>query len=156
MDASESNLRALFADQLGGSRVERVDFHSSVPAAPARKRSKDSSAEKARIREDEEGAVKGRKRKRDEEVVAEGMVEDEESALPRIWSSELRRGGSSAVVVFVDGRSCKGAMKEVKRVVEEGASVWWRGGEGLGIEREFLFASLRSIRSGFARGPVPG
>lgn len=138
IDASESNIRQLFADQLGGSRVESVEFDSSIPAAPTHKRFKDE-AKKAR-KEDGEGEKKGKKRKRDEDVVAEGIVEDEESALPRVWSGEIRRSGSSAVVIFVDRESRRGALKEVQRVVKEGRDVSWKGGDAgvVGVERECL------------------
>lgn len=129
IDASESNIRRLFAEQLGGARVESVEFDSAIPAGAVRKRAREEPvAEKG----------KGRKRKRDEEIVAEGVVEDEESALPRIWLAPLRKSGGAAVVVFVDRESRRGALKEVQRAVREGVEVKWVGGEkGLvGVERE--------------------
>jgi ribosomal RNA-processing protein 7 len=130
IDANEGNIRTSFADQLGGARVEHVEFDSSVPGVPQVKRFKSGTAKSS-----EGGEKKGKKRKRDEEVVAEGVVEDEESALPKIWGSELRKSGGTAVVVFVDRASMKGAWREVQRVVKEGADVMWIPGEGLGIER---------------------
>lgn len=133
IDASEPSIRALFASQLGGARVESVDFDSSVPAAPLHKRWK---AEK---RDDDDGELRGKKRKRnDAEVVAEGVVEDEESALPALWASEVRRSGSAAVVVFVDKRSARGALKEIQSAVKSGRVVEWKAGSGLGVERTFL------------------
>ena len=144
IDASETNLRQLFADQLGGSRVESVDFDSAIPAAPAYKRFKDDGK---RAREDEEGEAgekKGRKRKRDEDVVAEGVVEDEESALPRVLNGEIRRSGGCAVVVFVDKESRKGALREVQKAVKEGREVRWLGGDVgvVGVERKYLHVTL--------------
>ena len=133
VDATESALRSLFATQLGGARVERVDFDASIPAAPLHKRWKT-----AQPTEVDDGEARGKKRKRaDEEVVAEGVVEDEESALPSLWAGELRRSGSGAVVVFVDKRSARGAMKEVMHAVKEGREVEWVSGEGVGVERMF-------------------
>ncbi|KAH7080013.1 ribosomal RNA-processing protein 7-domain-containing protein [Paraphoma chrysanthemicola] len=131
IDATESNVRALFADQLGGSRVERVDFDSSIPAQPMHKRWKSDKADK------QDGAHRGKKRKRDEEaLVAEGVVEDEDSALPSIWPGELRRSGSGAVVVFVDKSSARGALKEVQKAVKEGRIIHWKSGDAaLGAER---------------------
>ncbi|KAF2246559.1 hypothetical protein BU26DRAFT_48895 [Trematosphaeria pertusa] len=138
IDASETGIRALFAEQLGGSRVERVEFDSAIPALTAHKRFQDASDAKAEGKE-----KRGKKRKRDADVVAEGVVEDEESALPRIWSSELRKGGSGAVVVFVDRKSMRGALKEVQRAVKEGREIVWKGGEGLGVERYKSHLTLR-------------
>jgi hypothetical protein len=135
-DASESNIRTLFAEDLGGLRVESVEFDSSIPAAPTHKRFK----EDAKKTQDGEGTeMKGKKRKRDEEVVAEGVVEDEESALPRVWSGELRRSGGCAVVIFVDKESRKGAMREVQKTVKTKRTIQWSGGDAgvVGVEREF-------------------
>jgi ribosomal RNA-processing protein 7 len=133
IDASETNIRALFLEQLGGSMVERVEFDASVPAQPMHKRWKSDTASK-----DGEGEKRGKKRKRtdDAAVIAEGVVENADSALPRLWTSELRRSGSGAVVVFVDKKSARGALKEVQKAVKEGRSVSWKGGEGLGVERK--------------------
>ncbi|EUC27808.1 hypothetical protein COCCADRAFT_110749, partial [Bipolaris zeicola 26-R-13] len=114
-DASETSLRTLFSSQLGGSMIERVDFDASVPAEPLHKRWKSEAGGTA--------AVQGKKRKRgvdDKEIVAEGVVEDAESALPPLWSSGIRRSGSAGVVVFVDGKSARGAVRGVQRVVKEG------------------------------------
>jgi ribosomal RNA-processing protein 7 len=138
-DASENNIRQLFADQLGGSRVESVEFGSAIPGGTVHKRFKVDKKKDG----EEDGKGKGRKRKRDEDVVAEGIVEDEESALPRTWSGDIRKSGGSAVVIFVDRESRRGAEREVKRCVKEGRQVRWMGGEkGLvGVERECPFFS---------------
>lgn len=133
IDASESNIRALFAEQLGGARVESVEFDASVPARPLHKRWKQD-----RRGDEDEGEQRGKKRKRnDTEVVAEGVVEDEESALPALWGSEVRRSGSAAIVVFVDKRSARGALKEVQSAAKSGRTVSWKSGSGLGVERKF-------------------
>ncbi|OSS52436.1 hypothetical protein B5807_02072 [Epicoccum nigrum] len=132
IDASESNIRALFAEQLGGARVESVDFDASVPARPLHKRWK----QEKRGDDEIEAGQRGKKRKRnDAEVVAEGVVEDEDSALPALWASEVRRSGSAAVVVFVDKRSARGALKEIQAAVKSGRAVQWKAGSGLGVER---------------------
>lgn len=132
IDASESNIRALFAEQLGGARVESVDFDASVPARPLHKRWK----QEKRGDDESEEQQRGKKRKRnDAEVVAEGVVEDEDSALPELWASNLRRSGSAAVVVFVDKRSARGALKEIQAAVKSGRAVQWKAGSGLGVER---------------------
>ena len=112
-----------------------MEFDSAVPAVAAVKRWKDIGSKR------EEGENRGKKRKRDEDIVAEGVVEDEESRLPKTWPCELRASGGSAVVLFVDERSCKGAWKEVQRAVKEGRDVRWVEGECLGIKRESILHS---------------
>ncbi|KAF1830830.1 hypothetical protein BDW02DRAFT_572610 [Decorospora gaudefroyi] len=133
MDASEISIRTLFQRQLGGCMVERVEFDASVPAEPMHKRWK--SEKRATTATEEEKRGKKRKRSDDAAMVAEGVVEDADSALPRLWKSEVHRSGSGAVVIFVDRRSAKGAMKEVGRAVKEGKHVIWKTSEGLGVER---------------------
>ncbi|CAO2657922.1 Nn.00g071820.m01.CDS01 [Neocucurbitaria sp. VM-36] len=143
IDASEKNLRALFADQLGGAMVERVEFDASIPAERMHKRFKSDVARHAGTDAAEQ---RGKKRKRnferEEKMVAEGVVEDEDSALPAVWNGELRKSGSGAVVVFVDKKSARGAMKEVIKAVKEGIKIsWTSSGEGLGIERTYILLS---------------
>lgn len=133
IDATEGNMRALFAEQLGGSMVERVEFDATIPAQPMHKRWKTDKPG------NEGGEKRGKKRKRNEEaLVAEGVVEDAESALPSIWPGKLRRSGSGAVVIFVDKRSARGAMKEVYKAVKDNKSIHWKSGDAaLGVERMF-------------------
>lgn len=131
VDATKGNIRALFGDQLGGSMVERVEFDSPIPAQPMHKRWKTDQPGQ------DKGDQRGKKRKRDESaLVAEGVVEDEDSALPSIWPSPLHKSGSGAVVIFVDKRSARGAMKEINKAVKEGTSLHWKSGDAaVGVER---------------------
>ncbi|ORY15756.1 ribosomal RNA-processing protein 7-domain-containing protein [Clohesyomyces aquaticus] len=157
-DSNEANIRALFQEQLGGVKVASLEFDSSIPEAPVNKRRKTEpgapgklSGDKGKKKDDQ----RGKKRKRDEDVVAEGVVEDEKSALPKIWPSELRKSGSGALVVFVDKASARGAMKEVQKAVKEGREVRWKGAEGLGVERyrkhqELQFPSKATLQSSIA------
>lgn len=145
IDASETSVRALFVEQLGGSMVERVEFDSSVPAQPLHKRWKSDTPKAAAGSNADAGAgdtaARGKKRKRtpdDPAMVAEGVVEDAESALPKLWGSELRRSGSAAVVVFVDRKSARGAMKTVQKAVHRGQEIVWRGTENMGVERKLF------------------
>ncbi|KAF1998602.1 hypothetical protein P154DRAFT_411582, partial [Amniculicola lignicola CBS 123094] len=142
IDAAETNIRALFAEQLGGLRVVAVEFDSSIPAAQVVKRFRGSSVQATAVAQ-VDGDKNSRKRKRDEEIVAEGVVEDEESALPRIWGGDLRASGSTAVVTFVDRSSMKGAFAEIRKVAKAGGSVRWQNGEGLGLERYTAHNSLK-------------
>lgn len=143
IDATEGNIRSLFAEQLGGSMVERVEFDLSIPAQPMHKRWKSDKPGK------QDGEQRGKKRKRNEEaLVAEGVVEDEDSALPSIWPGELRRSGSGAVVVFVDRRSARGAMKEIYKAAKDSKSIHWKTGDAAtGVERESSPPSLDCAES---------
>ncbi|KAH9863927.1 hypothetical protein J1614_009860 [Plenodomus biglobosus] len=137
IDASETTLRALFADQLGGAMVEHVEFDALVPAPALHKRWKGEGSRKGGAGTEAEAEARGKKRKReqDEETLAEGVIEDADSALPKLWSTELKKSGSGAVVVFVDKKSCRGALKGVKEIIKEGREIQWKIGEGLGVDR---------------------
>ncbi|KAJ4366323.1 hypothetical protein N0V83_007959 [Neocucurbitaria cava] len=145
IDATEKNLRALFADgQLGGAMVERVHFNGTVPAERMHKRFKADS--KSSDATEQRGKKRKRNHELEEKMVAEGVLEDDDSALPSVWKGEVRRSGSGAVVVFVDRKSARGAMKEVVKAVKEGRTVAWKSsGEGLGVEL------VRGGRAGPAR-----
>jgi ribosomal RNA-processing protein 7 len=144
IDASDSNIRGLFQEQLGGSMVERVEFDASVPAEPMHKRWKSDQPRKDAAG----GEQRGKKRKRtnadDAAVIAEGVVEDADSALPKLWPTGLRRSGSGAVVVFVDKKSARGALKEVQRAVKESRTIHWESGEVLGVERKSISQCSKS------------
>jgi ribosomal RNA-processing protein 7 len=145
IDATEANLRALFVEQLGGSMVERVEFDASIPAQPMHKRWKTDKPD---------GEKRGKKRKRnDEALVAEGVVEDEDSALPSIWPGELRRSGSGAIVVFVDKRSARGALKAIYKAVKANAPIHWKSGDAaLGVERKSTHthtSSISNVKTGY-------
>ncbi|KAF2091013.1 hypothetical protein K490DRAFT_62344 [Saccharata proteae CBS 121410] len=118
IDATESRLRSLFAEQLGGARIDHVDFEGVAPrkSTPAVGGSGTLNA--------------GKKRKR-------GAVDPAASAieLPSTWDREILKSGSGAVLVFVDRASAEMAMKEVLRAAKKNAGIIWKGEEGLGIER---------------------
>lgn len=107
IDATEPHIRSLFANKLGGARVEKVEFEGArtgrkltAPVAP-----------KA-----------GRKRKRT-------TAGEEDVALPETWDREIRRGGATAVATFVDVASAEVALKDAKRAMKSGREVIW--GDGL-------------------------
>ena len=142
IDATEASLRALFAHQLGGARVESVQFDASIPAEVEHKRFRTEELKGAKGKDAQ--ANRGTKRKREnaaegkaggKEMVAEGVVEDQDSQLPRIWSRDIRRSGSGAVVVFLDKASMRGAMSQVQKAATEGKAIQWTGDEALGPER---------------------
>ncbi|KAL2351192.1 ribosomal RNA-processing protein 7-domain-containing protein [Cryomyces antarcticus] len=134
IDTTEAHIRSLFADQLGGARVEYAEFEgarssrkTTAPVAPS-------------------VPAKGRKRKRGQD----GVGEDEEDVakLPETWDRELRRSGSTAVVVFVDRASAEMALKEARRAAKGGKEVvWGKGVEGkvpaLGSARYLQHHTLR-------------
>ena len=111
VDATEAYFRSLFADQLGGARVEEVEFEDArvgkgikAPVtAPSSKR--------------------GKKRKRAPEVAEEDAKEV--GLLPETWDRELHRSGGTAVLRFVDRASAEMALREVRRAVKNGRKIMW-------------------------------
>ncbi|KAH7065597.1 ribosomal RNA-processing protein 7-domain-containing protein [Macrophomina phaseolina] len=115
IDATESSLRALFAQKLGGSRIERVDIEGARP-----KKSERGAAGSAKA---------GKKRKRGADTSAG------EIGLPQTWDAELLSSGSSGVLVFVDKASAEMAMKEVIRAAKKRAEIVWKSDIALGLDR---------------------
>jgi ribosomal RNA-processing protein 7 len=154
IDASENSIRALFAEQLGGAMVERVESDAPIPAQPMHKRWKADKpqAEKPQAGRDRRG--KKRKRGEEEALVAEGVVEDEDSALPRLWPGTLSKSGSGAVVIFVDKNSARGALKAIQKAVKEGTSILWKSGDAaLGVERKSrLYLSICECAANTTQG----
>lgn len=114
-DTTEKHLRSLFANQLGGVRVESVAFEGarvgkgiSAPVAPVQQ---------------------SKKRKRDDEE--EGATAEEVGLLPEVWDRELHRSGGTAVVTFVDRASAELALKEVKRAIKHKTKISWPGDKGI-------------------------
>lgn len=111
IDATEAHIRSLFANQLGGARIETVAFEGArvgkgitAPVAPAR-----------------------RKRKRSEED------EDAEDAaqvgqLPATYDRAVHRSGSTAVAMFVDKASAELALKEAKKAIKSRKNITWAAG----------------------------
>nr|POE52314.1 ribosomal rna-processing protein 7 [Quercus suber] len=128
IDATEIHIRSLFADQLGGARVESVAFEGTrvgkgitAPVAPAH----------------------GKKRKRgdsDEDALNLEETAQAVGQLPEIWDRELHGSGSTAVVTFVDKASADSALQQVKRTIKSGRDVVW----GRGVEERI--APLGSAR----------
>lgn len=111
VDATESHLWSIFAKQLGGVRVEDVEFEST----------RFGKGIKAPVIRPE--AKKGKKRKRSEEdVVSDG---EEVGLLPETWDRRLHRSGATAVVRFVDRTSAELALREVRRAVKSGRGIRW-------------------------------
>ncbi|KAK5130842.1 hypothetical protein LTR08_001614 [Meristemomyces frigidus] len=117
VDSTETHLRSLVADQLGGARVEGVAFESArvgkgvtAPVAPASKA--------------------GKKRKRGIRDADGEVIAPEVGQLPEVWDRELQRSGGTAVVTFVDKASADLALKRARKAVKDGSKIVW----GLGVE----------------------
>lgn len=111
-DATESHIRALFADSLGGARVESIAFEGTrvgkgitAPVAPARKK---------------------RKRGQDENGVPTEPAEV--GKLPEVWDREVHRSGGTAVATLVDQASVELALKEARRAAKNGKEIVWGAG----------------------------
>lgn len=110
IDATATHFRSLFAEALGGVRVEDVEFEDA----------RVGKGIKAPV-------VQGEKRKRGVETSDEGV---EVGQLPEIWDREVHRSGGTAVVRCVDRPSAERALREAKKAVKSGRQVVW----GAGIE----------------------
>lgn len=124
IDATEHHFRSLFAEQLGGSRVESVEFETTRPTKSAK----------------QTPAQSGRKRKRRSDE------DDTAARLPEVWDREVHRSGSAAIVVFVDEPSMQIALKNVKKTAKaRNELVWGQGLEGrlpaLGLQSMLLEAA---------------
>lgn len=117
IDATELHLRSLFAEHLGGARVEDVQFEDT----------RVGKGIKAPVAQSE--GPKGKKRKRGAEDGTTSTGE-EVGLLPEVWDREVHRSGGTAVVRFVDRPSAELALREAKRAVKSGREIIW----GAGVE----------------------
>lgn len=121
VDSTGIHIKSLFSDQLGGGRVEDVEFeHASAKVGKGIKASI--------IRPD---SKKSKKRKRSTEDDGDAANEGKEvGLLPETWDRRLHRSGSTAVARFVDRASAEMALKEVKRAVKSSQKIVWGAGVG--------------------------
>lgn len=131
IDSTELHFRSLFADQLGGFRVARVDFDGA--------RGKNRKTVTVIGAESTSGISRKRKRKRSE--LHENQAPEVD--LPDTWDRPLHRSGSSAVVVFVDRSSAEAAMKAVKKAIIRDQEVAW--GKGLEDKLPKLGSARKSL-----------
>lgn len=113
VDATISNLRQLFAEHLGGGRVEDVEFEDARVGkgikAPV-------------VRSD---GKKGKKRKRGSDAAGETQEGEEVGLLPQSWDRELHRSGGTAVVRFIDQTSAQLALREAKKAAKSARRIPW-------------------------------
>lgn len=142
IDSTEAHIRAVFTSLVGAGRVEDVTFeHERKPV--------EVSKEIALV-----SANGNKKRKRGVEE-----VEAVDDGLPQTWDRELRRSGSTAVVVLVDGKSVEGALKAVRKAHKSGKWPTWGAGtenkvEKLGSERYAIHHALRYPDQAALQGSV--
>ena len=103
VDATESHIRTLFANHLGGARVEAVTFEDS--------RTKTSK---------HTPQVAGKKRKRSQSSSQATLA-----ALPEKWNRELHPSGASAVITMVDPASMELALREVRKAAKSRKDLPW-------------------------------
>ena len=109
IDSTLIHFRSLFSQQLGGYRVEEVEFGEA-------RSSKKGTKSVVRARN-------SKKRKR----TPQQEEQKPELNLPNVWDRNIHPSGSSAVCVFVDEKSAHGAMKAVKKAVKEDEKITWGG-----------------------------
>ena len=107
IDATETHFRTLFADHLGGSRVEQVGFESTGPTKSAMVKPAQPPSKKRKRVEEEDAAME----------------------LPPSWDRDIQRSGSAAIVIFVDKPSMEVALKHVKRAAKTRTELLWAQSE---------------------------
>ncbi|GAB7344269.1 hypothetical protein MBLNU457_2144t1 [Dothideomycetes sp. NU457] len=103
VDATEFHIRTLFANQLGGARVEAVTFEDG--------RSKTSKLTPQ---------VAGKKRKRSQSSSQATLT-----ALPEEWNRELHPSGTSAIITMVDSASVELALREARKAAKSRKDLPW-------------------------------
>lgn len=136
IDSTAAHFRAVFVSLIGAGRFESVVFDHEKQTSSAPSQTTDIALKK------------GKKRKR----VENESLADTDADLPPVWDRELRRSGSTAVVVFVDEKSAEAALKAVRKLhkinpKERKWPIWGEGVEGkvpaLGSARYFTHHKMR-------------
>jgi ribosomal RNA-processing protein 7 len=118
IDSTSAHLRAVFTSLIGVGRFESVSFEHERNSAT-------TGNELAVV--NKKSASGSKKRKRGSEAIEE-VQED----LPQIWDRELRRSGSTAVVVLVDSKSVESTLKAIKKIHKsKNTKEWPVWGEGV-------------------------
>jgi ribosomal RNA-processing protein 7 len=122
VDSTPAHFKAMFTSLIGAGRVEDVRFEHEKRNA--------SSQAPSQALEVVSKKEKNKKRKR-----GEGGPVEIDTSLPQIWDRELRRSGSTAVVVLVDEKSVESTLKAVRKLhkskpKDEKWPVWGQGAEG--------------------------
>ncbi|TAQ84189.1 hypothetical protein B7494_g7484 [Chlorociboria aeruginascens] len=134
VDSTPSHFRAIFTTLIGAGRFESIIFEEERRKASSVILSKDTR-----------GGTPGKKRKR-------GAEEDEkDTSLPQVWDRELRRSGSTAVVVLVDKKAVESTLKAIRKLhkssISDNYPIWGSGTEGktptLGASRYLTHQKLR-------------
>jgi ribosomal RNA-processing protein 7 len=121
VDSAPAHFKTVFASLIGAGRVEDVRFEHDKRNA--------SGVTAVQAIEVASKKEKNKKRKRGAQ---EPMEVDTE--LPQIWDRELRRSGTTAVVVLVDEKSVESTLKAVRKLhksksKDEKWPVWPQGVE---------------------------
>lgn len=141
IDSTSAHLRAVFSSLLGAGKFESCAFEHE------RKHVGNEVALRS--------AKESKKRKRgQEEDEGQGEIE-----LPSIWDRELRRSGSTAVVVLVDEKSVELALKTIRKLHRRAGkgkseNTWPVWGEGV-AESEKVTGSRRYALHNKLRFPDP-
>ncbi|KAH9212167.1 ribosomal RNA-processing protein 7-domain-containing protein [Leptodontidium sp. 2 PMI_412] len=105
IDSTSAHLRAVFTSLIGSGRFESASFEHDNKTTTSTPITTLALS----------GAAANKKRKRGDDTPEAG-------GLPQIWDRELRRSGSTAVVVLVDERSVEVALKAAKKLSKKGKS----------------------------------
>lgn len=117
MDSTPAHFKAVFVSLIGAGRFESITFEH------------ENRLSRAPNSEIDVAVKKGKKRKR---MTNEETIEVDVE-LPPVWDRELRRSGSTALVVFVDQKSVELALKAIRKLHKSHAKPgrWPIWGEGV-------------------------
>lgn len=142
IDSNESSIRQLFK-ALCGAIVDRVDFESGIKDEDVLDalglNTGTATVRGTEVQTEGSGILGKRKRKEEKELEEVAM----DMRMPRVWKNDLRRSGSSAVIVFVDAASMQRAWKACRAAVKDGERVEWVDGRDLGETRYRMHQELR-------------
>jgi ribosomal RNA-processing protein 7 len=115
IDGTEAHIRAIFSSLLGAGRFESCTFENERDTRPIIHGPNATAL-----------SQQNKKRKRGNNAESDEAPSTE---LPRVWDTELRRSGSTAVAVLADEKSVELALKAIKKAHKQGEFPVW--GEGL-------------------------
>lgn len=120
VDSTEPHFRAIIATLAGNGKFESMTFEADRREKPVSL----EPTQAARL-----AAAASRKRKRDESDSDSEDEVEQVARLPPTWTRELRRSGSTAVIVLADEKSVEIVLKAIAKVHKSKKYPVW--GEGV-------------------------
>ncbi|KAI1851117.1 hypothetical protein JX266_003782 [Neoarthrinium moseri] len=117
-DSTELHFRAVFASLVGAGRFEGITFDHNAKAPTT----SHEPAYALRL------AALGKRKRQDQE--AQHKQDEEAAQLPKLWTRQTHRSGSTAVVLLADEKSVELVLKAVRKLSKTKKYPVW--GDGVG------------------------